>query len=312
MRRLAEQLQRQFGVALLASFGLGLLLPAVGDLHPWVIPALLSCILFLACARITQTDLAALALRDVAGFYVARFLAVPAALYLFGLWFWPDAAAALMLLGLVPAGVTTAAIAGILGGNPAIALSVTAVSTLLAPLMIPLAFLLVGEASVDPTAMGGTLLVILVVPAVLYLGIARRSDRLVAGLREVGPLLSVGLICTIALLVSNGQQARILADPSALLGSGLFGALVYALLYALGALWGHASAGREQIGWTLSGGNNNIVLGLTLALLYLAPEDVVRFVAWDLAWICGLSAIQPVLGMLGRSADARVRPTTPA
>ena len=52
---------------------------------------------------------------------------------------------------------------------------------------------------------------------------------------------------------------------------------------------------REQISWTLSHGNNNIVLGLTLALLYLTPDDVVRFVAWDIAWIMGLSAIQPVL-----------------
>ena len=277
-----------------------------------MIPALLSLILFLACARITKTDLAALALRDVAGFYLVRFVGVPAVLYALGVWLWPEAASALLLLGLLPAGVTTAAVVGILGGNPALALGVTGLSTLLAPLMIPLAFLLVGKASVDPAAMGTTLLAILVVPAALYFGVVRRSERAVAALREVGPLLSVGLICAIAFLVSNGQQARILADPTALVGSGLLGALVYAALYALGALWGRPKRDRERVAWTLSGGNNNIVLGLTLALLYLTPDDVVRFVAWDLAWICGLSAIQPVLLALTVSSDPTLRPTTPA
>lgn len=295
MHALANQVQRQFGPLLLAAFGLGLGLPGLSTVPGWVIPSLLATVLFFACARITPSDLERVSPRQVITFYLARFGLLPLAGWALASTVWPEGSTAVLLFLLIPTGVTTAAITGILGGNPVLALGTTAVSTLLAPLAIPLAFGLVGAGSVDPRAVGVTLLAILIVPAVLYFGLARRSERLVATLQTWGGLVSIGLICTIAVLVSSAQRDRILADPVGLAGLIVLGLGLYAALYTLGVLWGRRAGVREQISWTLSHGNNNIVLGLTLALLYLTPDDVVRFVAWDIAWIMGLSAIQPVL-----------------
>ncbi|MCB9670284.1 MAG: hypothetical protein H6734_12480 [Alphaproteobacteria bacterium] len=113
-------------------------------------------------------------------------------------------------------------------------------------------------------------------------------------LRATGGPLSVGLICTIALLVASAQRARVLEAPGRLGALLVLGLLLYGGLYAMGLAWGARADGRARRAWALASGNSNIVLGLTLALLHL-PEHAVTFLAWDLAWILALSAIQPVL-----------------
>ena len=296
--RILDTVQRSFSVLLLLSFCAGLAEPGLSP-PDWLPAPLLAVVLFVACARIRPEDLEAVQPKQVLGFAFVRFVVVP-----FGLWaataqVAPDLAPAVLLLGLVPTGVTATAITSILRGNPALALGTTILSTLLAPLLIPTALSAVAGASVevDGVAIGTTLGGLLFVPTALYFGVARRSARLVRWLQTRGSPLSIVLICTIAFFVANGQRDRILADPAGLIGLFAVGAAFYAVVYGLGIATGRSGSHRDRVGWTIASGNNNIVLGLTLALLHL-PDQVVAFLAWDLAWITGLSAIQPVLRRL--------------
>lgn len=298
-----DAVQRSFSVLLLLAFAAGLAVPAL-EPPTWIPAPLLALVLFVACARITASDLEAVKLSEVVGFSLVRFGVVPLLLWSVFRWLQPSLAPAVLLLGLLPSGVTTTAITSILKGNPALALGTTILSTALAPLVIPV--LLSGLAGtaveVDARGLATTLVLLLVVPTALYFGVARHSRRVRAQLERWGSLASVVLICTIAFLVANGQRARILSDPSALIALYAGGAVFYAAMYGLGLAFGRRGSHRDRIGWALASGNNNIVLGLTLALLHL-PEQAVAFLAWDLAWISGLSAIQPVLRRLGTGSE---------
>lgn len=296
-----DAIQRAFGVLLLASFALGVAVPGLEDVPDGVIPTLLGGVLFLACARITLADRAQLSVAGVAGFYLVRFVAVPWLLYAGFAVVAPSLAVPALLFGLLPTGVTTTAITSILGGNPALALLTTVVSTGLAPFVIPMMLGWAGAEDVDLTGVSVTLGLLLFVPVGLYTGIARRSERLVGLLREQGGVVSVGLICTIAFLVAGGQRSRILEDPAGVVGLFALGLCLYAILYGLGLAIARRGPQRERVAWALVSGNNNIVLGLTVALLHLDGDAAVTFLAWDLAWIVGLSVIQPVLRRVDRA-----------
>jgi BASS family bile acid:Na+ symporter len=298
--RLLENVQRAFSVLLLLAFAAGLATPALSP-PDWLPAPLLAVVLFVACARIRSEDLDAVQPKRVLGFAFARFVLLP-----LGMWFAvdlvrPDLAPAALLLGMLPTGVTATAITSILRGNPALALGTTILSTVLAPLLIPTALSAVAGESVqvDGLGIGVTLGGLLFVPTALYFGLARRSPVLVEWLRTRGSPLSIVLICTIAFFVANGQRARILADPAALVGLVGMGLVFYVVAYGLGIGTGRSGTHRDTVGWAIASGNNNIVLGLTLALLHL-PDQVVAFLAWDLAWITGLSLIQPVLRRLAQ------------
>lgn len=303
--RLIDAVQRGFSVLLLLSFFAGLAAPGL-EPPSWIPAPLLALVLFVACARITPRDLEAVRLGDVLGFTAVRFGVVPLVLWSAFRWLHPPLAPAVLLLALLPSGVTSTAITSILKGNPALALGATILSTAAAPVLVPalLAGLAGTTVAIDARGMATTLVLLLLVPTGLYFGVARHSRRIRTALERWGSLLSVLLICTIAFLVANGQRARILSDPSALVALYLGGAFFYAAMYGLGLAFGRSGTHRDRIGWALASGNNNIVLGLTLALLHL-PDQVVAFLAWDLAWISGLSAIQPVLRWLGATPPAR-------
>lgn len=298
LQALQNVVEKGFSGFLLLGFALGVALPPLPTL-PGLVPSLLAGVLFIACARITPSDLRHVAPLRVAAFYVLRFLLVPVLLWTLARRLFPSLATPVLLLGLLPTGVTAPAITAILRGNPALALAATTLSTAAAPLTIPTGLMLLADAdiAIDVRGITTTLVTLLLVPTLTWFGVARHSERLRGLLTRRGGLFSVVLICTIAVFVANDQRERILADPLGLVVLFLGGLGFYVLAYAIGLASAGRGPHRERVAWALSSGNHNIVLGVTLALLHL-PDAVVPLVAWDLAWIVGLSAIQPVLRAL--------------
>jgi BASS family bile acid:Na+ symporter len=294
---IVTSLQAHFGTLLLASFVLGALVPPPGEPPALLVPALLGLVLYLAVVRIDPADRSGVRPSTLLGFHVVRFVLLPVGIGGMAAFVAPDLVLPAVVLALLPTGVTTTAVVTILRGNGAVALLVTALSTAVAPVVVPFAVWVVGGPELSPRDVGFTLLGLLVLPVVLHGLVTARSPRLTAALREVGPPTSVVLICVIAFLVASSQQARIRADPLGLLTGFLLGGAFYTVAYGVGLAFARLTAAREaeRVAWALAAGNNNIVLGLTLALLHFGPDEVVLFLAWDLAWIVGLSAIQPVL-----------------
>ncbi|MEM6789109.1 MAG: hypothetical protein AAF928_05725 [Myxococcota bacterium] len=295
----ARGLERGFSVWIVLGFLVGLALPTLPV--PGPLPAgLLSVVLFFAYAGITREDLRAVRPFSGLGFVALRFGLVPAAVWGAARIVGAEATApGLLLLALLPSGATSTAVTAILRGNAALALGSTVVTTAAVPVVVPLvmSWAVGAGVGVDPVAMAATLGGIVGIPAVLYGLIARLRPAVLPALRTRGSAMSVALICSITTLVTNGQRARILAQPGHLAALFAAGILFYGLAYAVGLGWGWRGRARDRIGWSIASGNNNIVLGLTLALLHL-PDQVVVLLAALPAWIVGLAAIKPTLRAL--------------
>ncbi len=127
-------IESHFGIFLLLAFVLGLTVPGVQDTPKNVILFLQAAIILFACSKIKLADFQGFRPKEIAGFYVLRFILLPVAMYFMAAWTVPEYKYALLLLGLMPCGATLPAMMGILGGNPALGLTATTISGLLAPL----------------------------------------------------------------------------------------------------------------------------------------------------------------------------------
>jgi BASS family bile acid:Na+ symporter len=111
----------------------------------------------------------------------------------------PEVAVGLILVGSCPGGVSSNVITYIAGANIALSVTMTACSTLLSPLMTPLAMkLLAGRyVPVDATDMMLSILKMIILPLVAGLLINRYAHRLAKKLVVILPFLAMLSICII-------------------------------------------------------------------------------------------------------------------
>lgn len=193
----------------------------------------------------------------------------------------PDAAVGLVLVAAAPGGVTANFATLMARGDVALAVTLTVVTSLLAPLVVPLwaglAFARLAAEQVTlvlplgPTV--GAILAVTVLPLLVGATLAHRLPVRVAAARPLVRRLSTAVFLAIV-------AAAILAQWSALVafGADLFGptlALNLAGLTAvlvLGRLLGIAPARIAAI--ALSTGLRNVALALTVAITLLGRPDV--------------------------------------
>jgi BASS family bile acid:Na+ symporter len=153
---------------------------------------------------------------------------------LFG--FTGEVAAGIVLVGAAPGGVASNVMTYLAGGNVALSVTMTAVSTLVSPFMTPLAMQwLAGRfVPIDTLAMMQSILTMIIVPIVAGLLV----NRLLAGQRwihRVLPVVSMVGICTIITIITASSRDKLLAVALALF-------VVVVLHNAIGFLLGYWGA----------------------------------------------------------------------
>jgi BASS family bile acid:Na+ symporter len=135
----------------------------------------------------------------------------------------PEVAAGLILVGSCPGGVASNVITYIAGANVALSVTMTACSTLLSPVMTPLAMvLLAGKyVPIDAGEMMITILKMIIVPLVAGLLINRYAHRIAKKLVVVLPAVAMLSICIII-----GITIALSRDDLLKVGPALFGASV--------------------------------------------------------------------------------------
>lgn len=283
-----------FGLLLMSGLLGGLFLPMDLTWAAGAVPVLLAIIIYFSCFKITWDDLGSVQPVHMAAFYVVRFFLLPVlAFYAAGV-FLPEYKFALLLLLLIPSGVTLPAVTAIIGGNPVMALGMLALSSVLAPFIIPAAFAVLSgaEMQVDSMGMLWTLTKIVFLPAALYALSARAAPRIVKPMSQHASAVAVILISVIALIIVSNYRQDMLADIPFLLQASVIGAVVYGGLYIGGWHIFKKLDRRAHISYALMSGNNNIALGISLAFLYLPVREIAILVIWELSWLSGLAAFQ--------------------
>ena len=285
MKRFCKLVSDYMGMLVLLSALAALLFPStLGHLKPRLINPLLGVIMFGMGLPPKAEDVKVVSSRprDVLGGCLAQFTVMPLLAFALTKVFRlePALAIGVILVGCCPGGTASNVITYLAKGDLALSVGMTAVSTLLAPVLTPLlVWLLAGETvDVDVVGMLLSILWVVILPIALGLLVKRFWPRTTEQASAYLPALSTLAICVIVLIV-------IAANAHKLLDGGLVILLVVVLHnvcglgagYLIGTLLRLTPAKRRAI--SVEVGMQNSGLASSLATLH--------FTAYPLATIPG-------------------------
>ena len=284
MKRFCKFVSDYMGVLVLLSALAALLFPGtIGHLKPRLINPLLGVIMFGMGLTLKAEDFKVVFSRpkDVLVGCLAQFTVMPLLAFALTKVFRlePALAIGVILVGCCPGGTASNVITYLAKGDLALSVGMTAVSTLLAPVLTPLlVWLLAGETvDVDVVGMLLSILWVVILPIALGLLVKRFWPRTTEQASAYLPALSTLAICVIVLIV-------IAANAHKLLDGGLVILLVVVLHnvcglgagYLIGTLLRLTPAKRRAI--SVEVGMQNSGLASSLATLHFAAYPL--FSVW--------------------------------
>jgi bile acid:Na+ symporter, BASS family len=207
---------------------------------------------------------------------VGQFVIMPGVAFLLakGLNLSPEIAVGVILVGCCPGGTASNVMTFLSKGNTALSVTVTSITTLLAPIVTPALIYLLASQWVDVSASDMFISVVKIVLVPIILGVVIklfvRGDSKDEAINAVMPIVSViGIIAIVASVVSNSRDK--------ILETGLLIFAVVILHNALGLLLGFFAAKLFKLDYpsqkaiAIEVGMQNSGLGATLAMLHFNP-----------------------------------------
>ena len=276
LRRIAELVGRWFAVLVLLGGIAGLLAPT--QLAPLAahIPIFLGIIMFGMGLTLRGSDFALVAKRPWAVLIgvVAQFVIMPSLAWAVGGLYGLTGMAMLgmILVGAAPGGTASNVIVYLGKGDTALSVTMTAISTLLAPFLTPLLILLLADEALDIRFMDlfGSILQVVLVPVLAGILVRAIAGRLVEKLLPYLPIVSVGGIVLVVLGV-------VAANAQTVLSTGLLLALAVITHNLLGLLLGYGAAKLARLdrparrAVSIEVGMQNSGLAASLAATHFTP-----------------------------------------
>jgi BASS family bile acid:Na+ symporter len=181
-----------------------------------------------------------------------------------------EVGAGIVLVGAAPGGVASNVMTYLAGGNVALSVTMTAVSTLLSPILTPLAMkLLAGRfVPIDFSDMMLSILNMIILPIVAGL-IANRLLRGRDWMHRVLPAVSMTAICIIIAIITASSRDKLLAVAFALVGVVvLHNAIGYTLGYGGARLFGLDERDSRTVSIEVGLQNAGMASGLAIAVLH--------------------------------------------
>lgn len=184
----------------------------------------------------------------------------------------PDLAAGLVLLGSVPGGTSSNVMVFLAKGNVPLSITMTSVSTILAPVMTPLLLLIFAGQwlPVDPMSMFMSIVQVIIVPIILGLIISKFLPSVTEKSIPILPLVSIVAITIIISAIVAGNKENIAT-------AGLLVFVAVLMHNAFGLLLGYIAAKlfklskQDQRAIAIEVGMQNSGLGVSLANSYFSP-----------------------------------------
>ncbi|NBO21491.1 MAG: hypothetical protein EBU97_06125, partial [Rhodobacteraceae bacterium] len=216
----------------------------------------------------------------------------------------PVYATGIFLLALVPPAVSSPAFVNLFGGHIASAFSLVLLSTLAAPLLIPLQFALVGDGAVAPAPqfLFKTLVLCIFIPILCY-GVARRHEQVSHYIYRRNKFLAIILVAFIITLVVAKQRDVILADVGAIVPMVAINLLCFIVFLLVGWKFAPRSDPTMRITYATCSMFNNVALCVSLALLHFHSDVILFVTAGEMAWALLPALMDRVLRMLKPGAQ---------
>ena len=182
----------------------------------------------------------------------------------------PEIAAGVILIGSCSGGVASNVMAFLAKGNVALSVTMTACSTLMAPLMTPVAmkFLAGRFIEIEFLAMMRAIVELVIVPV----GAGLLLNRLLARRRQIVhrilPGVSMAAICFILAIIAAGSRDDLLTSGALLLVAALLHNVVgYVLGYSLASLCRLREVDRRTVAFEVGMQNGGMAVGLATTVL---------------------------------------------
>lgn len=306
MSKIKHFVENHFNTVMLISIALGLFLPGLDLLPNYAVMGAIILVIFFSCSKVSLAELQDINRTKALVFYILRFLLLPVPAYYLTLQVAPELADGVLLLALMPTGVSCAAVANIMRGNTSFALMATILTHILSPIIIPvMTGLLIGQnISLDLGHMTMTLLLTIFLPATAYFAGVRRHDAAKQWTKNNAQFFAVLFTGGIVMLGLALKRHEILDSPLLAAPALLANFSLYFLLYALAWIGTASMSKKEQKTYTLCSGVNNNGLAIGVAALYFSPTALLVCVASEIIWPLAISAF-------GKFVEIDQKRTTP-
>ena len=276
MKRICKLISDYMGLLVLLSAGAALIFPkTLGCLKPSLINPMLGVIMFGMGLTLKGEDFRVVFTRprDVIIGCLAQFTVMPLLAFALTRIFALDEAltAGVILVGCCPGGTASNVITYLAKGDLALSVRLTAVSTLLAPLLTPLLVLLFAGRTVDVNVLGMLLSILWVVilPIALGLLVRRLWPKVTQHATDYLPAISSLAICVIVMIVIAANAGTLLSGGAVVVAvvvlHNVFG---LGIGYLIGWLLGLNKAKRRAI--SIEVGMQNSGLATSLATIHFA------------------------------------------
>ena len=276
MKRICKIIADYMGLLVLLSAGAALVFPgALGHLKPSLINPMLGVIMFGMGLTLKGEDFRVVFSRprDVIIGCVAQFTVMPLLAFALSKLFALDEAlmVGVILVGCCPGGTASNVITYLAKGDLALSVGMTAVSTLLAPLLTPLLVLLFAGRAVDVNVVGMLLSILWVVILPIALGLLVRHlwPAVSRHASDYLPAISSLAICVIVMIVIAANAGRLLSGGAVVVAVVvLHNVCGLGLGYLTGWVLGLDKAKRRAI--SIEVGMQNSGLATSLAAIHFA------------------------------------------
>ena len=293
MTQIKTWVEGNFAIILLLGAVLGFFVPSFGRFAEGLVIVLTAVLIFFACANIKFKDLFFVDVFLVALFTFLRFAIFPLVLFYAARAVFPEFSEGILLLALMPAGVAVTALCAMSGGNAALGLSLTIISSLLAPALIPGVFSFLGHnASVDIWGLFATLVLVVFLPVVIYFGGVRRVKPLKNWITDYSKILSVLILSAILVVVVATKKDDFLSQLDILYVGMAVMSGFFALCYIFGIVFSLWVPKDHRISYIYASGAMNNSLAVGIAFVYFNTQTVLFVVLSEIVFSFYIAAAQ--------------------
>ena len=293
MTKIKTLIENNFSALLILGFILGFFVPSIGEASDEVVIILTAFLIFLSCADIEPRDFLKVDIFQMGVFTLLRFAVFPLVLFYFAQMMFPDLAVGILLLALMPAGVAVGSLCSMSKANVSLGLSLTIITSLLAPAFVPSVFSFLGQVvNVDIFSLFMTLALVVFVPILLYFGIIYRQDKIKNVVQSYNKSSSVVILSVILLIVIAAQKEEFLSNIDTLIIAFFVMVGLFTMFYAFGIIFSMWLPKADRVPYIYSSGAMNNSLAVGLAFAYFSPTITLFIVLSEIVWSIYVAAAQ--------------------
>ena len=276
LERFSEFVSKTFAIWVLLFAAFAFFVPSGFSWIAAYITILLGIVMFGMGLTITVADFKEVLTRpkDVAVGIVGQFLIMPSLAFLLVKIFNlpPEIAIGVILVGCCPGGTSSNVMTFLSKGDVALSVTITSITTLLAPIVTPGLIHLFASEYIDvaPSALFMSIVKVIIIPIALGFIVQKLFNKQAKASVKVMPLVSVVAIVAIVAAVVAGNQQKIAETGLTIFAVVvLHNSLGYLIGYLFGKMFGMNLAKKKAI--AIEVGMQNSGLGASLAVAHFSP-----------------------------------------